>query len=73
VLLAFSYFDAQQASIDCSAKERLGLTYARAGMPLLKELLQPTPNDGNTTPLLKTLDQIEQSVGPQLGTAKAYG
>jgi methyl-accepting chemotaxis protein len=72
VLLALSYFQAQQGNIDFSAKERLGLTYARAGMPLLRELLQARPDAARTASLMAELDKVEQALGADLGTAKPY-
>ncbi len=72
VLLALSYFQAQQGNIDFSAKERLGLTYARAGMPLLQHLLQPAPDAARTAALMAELDKVEQALGSELGTGNSY-
>ncbi len=72
VLLAFSYFQAQQANIDFSAKERLGLSYARAGMPLLRHLLQAQPDAARTASLMADLEKIEKALGAELGTSKSY-
>jgi methyl-accepting chemotaxis protein len=71
-LLAFNYFKAQQANIDFSAKERLGLIYTRAGMPLLQQLLQAKPDSARTATLLADLDKVEQALGVELGTVNAY-
>ncbi len=72
MLLGFSYFQAQQGNIDFSAKERLGLTYARAGMPLLRQLLQAEPDAARTASLMAELAKVEQAIGADLGTAKSY-
>jgi methyl-accepting chemotaxis protein len=72
VLLALSYFQAQQGNIDFSAKERLGVSYARAAMPLLQHLLQTAPDEARTATLLADLEKVEKAVGADLGTAKSY-
>jgi hypothetical protein len=72
LLLAFSNFQAQQGNIDFSAKERLGVNYARAGMPLLRQLLQPQPDAARTASLLAELEKLEQALGADLGAAKSY-
>ncbi len=73
VLLAANYFRAQQANIDFSAKERVGVAYAKAVMPLLQHWLQPGPADAaRTSTLLTSLAAVEASVGAELGTAKAF-
>jgi methyl-accepting chemotaxis protein len=72
VLLAFSYFQAQQGNIDFSAKERLGVTYAEAGMPLLRQLLQAEPDPARTASLMTELGKVEQALGADLGTAKSF-
>jgi methyl-accepting chemotaxis protein len=71
-LLAFNYFKAQQGNIDFSAKERLGLIYTRAGMPLLQQLLQAEPDGARTAALLADLEKAEKALGAALGTANTY-
>jgi methyl-accepting chemotaxis protein len=72
VLLAFSYFQAQQSTIDFSAKERMGLTYARAGMPLLRQLLQGERDAARIAGLMAELGKVERALGTDLGTARAF-
>lgn len=71
-LLAFNYFKTQQGNIDFSAKERLGLVYTRAGMPLLQQLLQAEPDSARTAALLAELEKAEKALGATLGTTNAY-
>ena len=71
-LLAFNYFKAQQGNIDFSAKERLGLVYTRAGMPLLQQLLQAEPDNARNAALLADLEKAEKALGATLGTTNAY-
>ena len=72
VVLALNYFQAQQANIDFSAKERVGLVYARAALPLLEHWLQAQPDASRTAALLAELDKAEKALGPDLGTAQAF-
>jgi methyl-accepting chemotaxis protein len=58
-LLAWNYFSAQSAAIEFSAKERVGVTYAREVMPLLK-LLQ-----------LQRLQAVQAAVKPSVDGAGA--
>ena len=71
-LLAASYFQAQQANIDFSAKERLGVQYTRAAMPLLQNWLQPQADEAQADTLLAKLGEIETALGKELGTGNAY-
>jgi methyl-accepting chemotaxis protein len=71
-LLAFNYFKAQQGNIDFSAKERLGVVYTRAGMPLLHQLLKAEPDSARTAALLADLEKAEKALGTTLGTSNAY-
>ena len=72
VVLALNYFQAQQANIDFSAKERVGLVYARAALPLLEHWMQAQPDASRTAALLAELDKAEKALGPDLGTAQAF-
>jgi methyl-accepting chemotaxis protein len=72
LLLAANYFRAQQANIDFSAKERLGVAYARASLPLLQHLLQTAPDAERTRSLLAELEKAQATLGADLGTQKAY-
>ncbi len=87
VLLAYSYFTAQNTNIAFSAKERLGITYNRAALPLLGLLQQQRlqalqaaakgqPMAASTAELdtsLARLAAVEKELGAELGTQKAYG
>ncbi len=72
LLLAANYFRAQQANIDFSAKERLGVSYARATIPLLQQLLQPAPDAARTRSLVAELDKAQAALGAELGTAESH-
>jgi methyl-accepting chemotaxis protein len=86
VLLAYSYFTAQNGNIAFSAKERLGVAYARQALPLLGLLQQdrlqavkaaakggPAPAAApELAPQLARLAAAEQSLGADLGTTAAY-
>jgi methyl-accepting chemotaxis protein len=81
-VLSYNYFTAQQAQIEFSAKERLGVTYARELMPLLKLLQQqrllavsggdPASIDGEVQKHLASLEAVEKQLGAELGTGKAH-
>jgi methyl-accepting chemotaxis protein len=81
-LLSYNYFTSQQGQIDFSAKERLGVTYARELMPLLKVLQEqrllavsggePGSLDAELNKRLASLAAVEKDLGADLGTAKAH-
>jgi len=71
-LLALNYFQAQQANIDFSAKERLGVLYAQAAMPLLQNWLQPQADKVQADKLLARLGEVETAFGKELGTGSAF-
>jgi methyl-accepting chemotaxis protein len=88
VVLAYNYFTAQQSAIAFSAKERLGVQYAKAVMPVLR-LLQDqrlaavraaTGGDAagvaavqpRLDDALARLAEAEKELGAELGTAKAF-
>lgn len=71
-LLALNYLQAQQANIDFSAKERLGVQYARAALPLLQHWLQPRADKAQADELLTKLQETEAAIGAELGTGSAY-
>jgi hypothetical protein len=73
VLLGAQYLRAQQGNIEFSAKERLGVAYAQAALPLLQHWLQPQPNADQTRQLLDRLAKVEAELGSELGTQQAYG
>jgi methyl-accepting chemotaxis protein len=72
LLLALNYFQAQQANIDFSAKERLGLQYARAALPLLDVWLQAPADTARANALLAELAKAEAALGADLGTGPAH-
>ncbi len=88
VVLAYNYFSTQQSSIAFSAKERLGVQYARAVIPVLR-LLQDqrlaavrAASGGDAAGVaalqpqldkaLARLAEVDKKRGAELGTAKAF-
>jgi methyl-accepting chemotaxis protein len=81
-VLSYNYFTAQQGQIDFSAKERLGVTYARELMPLLRVLQEqrllavsggdPGTLDADVNKRLASLATVEKDLGADLGTTKAH-
>jgi methyl-accepting chemotaxis protein len=88
VLLAWNYFSAQAASIEFSAKERLGAAYAKEVMPLLNLLqrqrlaaVQAAAKAGSGDPAALKADIDKQQArlvavdklhGEALGTSKSF-
>ncbi|RZI86241.1 MAG: hypothetical protein EOP38_02270 [Rubrivivax sp.] len=84
--LSWQYFGDKAASIEFSSKERLGVTYAGQLLPLLSALQQQRTLTVSEAPSqaalasvqqevaqrLKALDQAQQTLGTDLGTAKPY-
>jgi methyl-accepting chemotaxis protein len=86
-LLAWNYFSAQATAIEFSAKERHGVVYAQALMPVLKvqqqqrlATLQAAAKGGGgdvaalrdeADRLAARLAQVDKAVGAELGTGKA--
>jgi len=71
-LLAMNYFQAQQANIDFSSKERVGVVYARATVPLLQHWLQPQADAAQTQRLMAALAKAQAAMGTELATGTAY-
>ena len=84
-VLSWSYFGNQAAQIDFSARERVGVVYARELMPLLDALqrrsLLATQGQGGAdaeaaaravSERSAALEAVEKLHGETLGTAKAY-
>ncbi len=83
-LLGWNYFHAQAVSIEFSAKERLGLAYAKQAMPLLNLLQQQRQQalaveQGGAASLRQRVDSqrmqladVQKLHGESLGTAKSY-
>lgn len=85
--LSWSYFTTKAEQIGFSAKERVGVTYARAAMPLLAALEQhlqtaqqaaisgstlPGDRAGTLSSALNQLGKTQQALGQDLGTDKAW-
>ncbi len=77
--LAWQYFSSQAGQIDFSARERHGVAYANALMPVLAQLQAAratavgTAGAATGTPDgLPALAAAEKSLGPDLGTAAAH-
>jgi methyl-accepting chemotaxis protein len=87
-LLAWNYFTGQQAAIEFSAKERLGVAYAKEVMPLLDALQRQrvaavqaaakgSAGDGSTLRAeidaqMAKLSALDKRHGESLATAKAF-
>jgi methyl-accepting chemotaxis protein len=81
-VLSYNYFTGQQGQIEFSAKERLGVTYARELMPLLKLLQQqrllavsggdPASIEADLAKQLARVAAVEKDMGADLGTTKAH-
>jgi methyl-accepting chemotaxis protein len=87
IVLAWSYFRDKAATIEFSSKERVGIVYGRAVMPLLDVLqrqrlsmvLQAAGSASVTVPdtaladkTWATLQAVQKTHGADLGTDKAY-
>ena len=83
LLLSASLWLAASANIDFSAKERLGVTYARALMPLLDaaQNRRRAATAGSAdldqaqqgvAKALQAVGEVEKRLGPQLNTAQAW-
>jgi methyl-accepting chemotaxis protein len=85
--LCWNYFTAQQGAIGFSAKERLGVTYARALMPVLRVLqddrlaaltvaqagaAQAPAAPADAAAALSQLQAVQATLGEALGTAAAW-
>ena len=68
-LLGWNYFADKAAAVDFSAKERLGVAYARALMPLVDEVLQP---GADLSRVPTALAEVQRRLGDELGTAAAH-
>jgi len=68
-LLGWNYFADKAAAIEFSAKERLGVDYARAVMPALNAVLVA---DGPVPDMRAALADVQQRHAPELGTARAH-
>ena len=84
-VLGWNYFSSQAGQIAFSAKERLGVAYAREAMPVLALLERRRlrlARAAGSAPMaeldaalrlrLDKLAQVEKAHGPDLGTAQAY-
>jgi methyl-accepting chemotaxis protein len=84
-VLAWSYYGAKSSSIEFSAKEHLGVAYARDTMPVLKAAIQlrlqagaaPSGAEavaarGRVDAAFTKLEATEHALGAELGTAKLF-
>lgn len=87
IVLAVSYYSANNSGIEFAAKERLGVEFAREAMPVLKvlegERLGVVPASGNPTrepsdaratlgDALKGFESAEKRLGNALGTEASF-
>jgi methyl-accepting chemotaxis protein len=68
-LLGWNYFSDKATAIEFSAKERLGVDYARALMPALNAVLAPA---GSAADVSSALAEVQRRHGAELGTAAAH-
>ncbi|MBL8346771.1 MAG: HAMP domain-containing protein [Rubrivivax sp.] len=68
-LLGWNYFSDKAVAIEFSAKERLGVDYARALMPALGVVLA---SGASPVDIRTALAQVQDRLGAELGTAAAH-
>ena len=77
-VLAWSYYSTKGGNIEFSAKEHLGVAYARDTLPVLKAAIQlrmradASAARAEVDAALKKLEVTEQALGAELGTAKLF-